>query len=134
MKIRNANYEDIKNILEFDKHISLDECKNVILLNRGYVIEEKESIIGWLRYNLFWDSIPFMNMLYIKEKYRKQGYGKILVYYWEQQMKINGHNILMTSTLSNETSQHFYRKLGYFDIGSFIISGEKLELIFQKQI
>lgn len=134
MKIRNANYDDIKNILEFDKHISLDECKNVILLNRGYVIEEKESIIGWLRYNLFWDSIPFMNMLYIKEKYRKQGYGKILVYYWEQQMKINGHNILMTSTLSNETSQHFYRKLGYFDIGSFIISGEKLELIFQKQI
>jgi ribosomal protein S18 acetylase RimI-like enzyme len=44
----------------------------------------------------------------------------------------------MTSSLANEFAQHFYRKLGYKDIGSFLIEtkghNEPLELILHKEL
>jgi len=40
----------------------------------------------------------------------------------------------MASYLSDETAQHFYRKLGYRDSGSLILENEALEIIFTKKI
>jgi ribosomal protein S18 acetylase RimI-like enzyme len=49
-------------------------------------------------------------------------------------MKKKGYEIVMTSTLSNEQAQHFYRKLGYKDSGSLLLENEPLEIIFTKII
>lgn len=40
----------------------------------------------------------------------------------------------MTSTLSNEEAQLFYRKIGYKDIGSLIYELEPLEIILLKKL
>lgn len=40
----------------------------------------------------------------------------------------------MTSTLSNENAQHFYRKLLYRDSGSLLLENEPLEIIFTKKL
>ncbi len=53
-----------------------------------------------------------MNMLHINVDYRNRGYGKQLVTMWEKHMLENGHTMVMTSTLSNESAQHYYPKLG----------------------
>ena len=42
---------------------------------------DNNNFIGWLRFNLFWDNIPFLNMLYFLEEYRRKGYGKQLLDY-----------------------------------------------------
>ena len=75
-----------------------------------------------------------MNMLYILEDYRGKRYGKVLTLFWEEQMKRLGYELVMTSTLSNEGAQHFYRKLGYTDAGSLLLPQEPLEIIFIKSI
>lgn len=75
-----------------------------------------------------------MNMLYLSEKNRNRGIGKELVAFWENEMKKNGYEMIMTSTLSNEKAQHFYRKLGYKDVGCIILENEPLEIIFTKNI
>jgi len=49
-------------------------------------------------------------------------------------MKEEGYDLVMTSTLSNEYAQHFYRKLGYKDSGSLLLENEPLEIIFAKRI
>ncbi len=49
-------------------------------------------------------------MLFLLEEYRCKGYGKAMIYYWETLMRQYGYTLVMTSTLSNETAQHFYRK------------------------
>jgi ribosomal protein S18 acetylase RimI-like enzyme len=98
------------------------------------IVKAADKIIGWLRYGYFWDSIPFMNMLVMDENYRGKGIGKKLVTFWERDMKANGHEFIMTSTLSNEMAQHFYRKLGYKDSGSLILENEALEIIFTKEL
>ncbi|MDF2479584.1 MAG: acetyltransferase, family [Sphingobacterium sp.] len=135
MEIGYANEADAQFILDNDKHISkqLVETKlkeKEILLARN----QDRKIIGWLRFNYFWDNTPFMNMLYLDKACRRRGIGKKLVSFWENDMRIKGYRLVMTSTLSDEQSQHFYRKLGYKDSGSLLFNDEPLEIIFTKHI
>ncbi|MDE5780321.1 MAG: GNAT family N-acetyltransferase [Lachnospiraceae bacterium] len=134
LKIIKAEKNNTDTILKWDKHISKQELQNLIQLNRVYIAEQDNQFIGWLRYNLFWDNTPFMNMLYILEEFRRNGYGKSLVEFWETQMKNSGYDIVMTSTASNEYSQHFYNKLGYKTIGGFIITPDPYEIMLSKKL
>ncbi|MFR2838083.1 MAG: GNAT family N-acetyltransferase [Zhenhengia sp.] len=134
MTIRIANKSDLSILVHYDKHISADELVYSMMRERILIIEENNHLIGWLRYNLFWDNTPFMNMLYILEDYRGKRYGKVLTLFWEEKMKCLGYELVMTSTLSNEGAQHFYRKLGYRDAGSLLLPQEPLEIIFIKSI
>jgi len=134
MEIRLANENDIEILKTYDKHISKTELTYIVKIGRVYIVEKDGIFIGWLRYNLFWDNTPFMNMLFLLDNYRGKGYGKKLVNTWEYNMKDIGYDIVMTSTLSNEQAQHFYRKLGYKDAGSLLLENEPLEIIFTKII
>ena len=49
-------------------------------------------------------------------------------------MQQRDNNQIMTSTLSDETAQHFYRKLQYQDCGSLMLPGEALEIFFLKSL
>ena len=40
----------------------------------------------------------------------------------------------MTSTQADEAAQHFYRHLGYADIGGFLLPGEAYELLLYKAL
>ena len=132
MNIRIATLKDYPFLEQNDKHIRLDEIKSLIKQKRIILAEVDNKIVGWLRWSLFWDNTPFMNMLYFLDGYRGKGYGRQLVTYWEKQMCQNGYDMVMTSTLSNEQAQHFYRKLGYVDRGSLLLPDEPLEIIFTK--
>lgn len=134
MGIRLATLKDINILSFYDNHISSKELGNLIKLNRVYVFEKENNFMGWLRYNLFWDNTPFMNMLYLLEDNRGKGLGTQIVGYWEDEMKILGYSNVMTSTASNECAQHFYNKLGYRAVGGFSPVGEPYELILSKAL
>lgn len=134
MKIRFAEKSDIEILSTYDKHIRITELESAVSLGRVIVAEDNETLIGWLRWNLFWDNTPFMNMLFVLEQYRSCGYGKAMTAYWEKQMKTKGYDLVMTSSLSNEAAQHFYRKLNYVDSGELLLPEEPLEIIFMKKI
>ncbi len=106
--IRYACEKDFETVRKYDKHISETELKNAIALKRVLVLHQNGCFAGWLRFNLFWDEFPFMNMLYLLEEYRGQGYGGRLVAFWEKEMKDSGYEMVLTSTLSNERAQFFY--------------------------
>ena len=97
------------------------EFINKVRDKRGYILLLDGIPIGLLRYNLFWDNTPFCTMLFIDEKYQRKGYGKRLMEFWENDMKLQGYGMLLTSTQVDESSQHFYRKLGYKDCGGCVI-------------
>ncbi len=135
MEIEYASELDFQFILDNDRHVWKQLIKNK-LKEKEIIIEKDQDnkIIGWLRYSYFWDNTPFMNMLYINENYRNKGIGKKLVEFWETEMKSKGYELVMTSTLSNEQAQHFYRKLRYKDAGSLLLDDEPLEITFTKSI
>lgn len=135
MKIEYASELDFQYILDNDKHISKELLNTKIKTKEIIIVRNNDNKnIGWLRYGYFWDNTPFMNMLYIDENYRNNGIGKDLINFWENEMKNKGYKLVMTSTLSNENSQHFYRKLEYKDAGSLLLEDEPLEIIFTKKI
>lgn len=132
--IRFAEKTDLSALTSLDKHVSTDELKRIIECRRVLVAESNGMIAGWLRFGLFWDNLPFMNMLYIVEKERGNRYGTALCDFWENEMRSAGFDIVLTSTLSNELAQHFYRKRGYRDCGSLILPQEPLEIILMKEL
>lgn len=60
--------------------------------------------------------------------------GGQLLAFFEKEMRENGHRLILTSTLSNERAQFFYRKHGFSDCGSLILPGQPLEIILLKNL
>jgi len=104
-----------------DKHLSESEFLLKVRDQRGYVIRDAGKPIGVLRYNLFWDNTPFLNLIYLMEDYRGKEFGKKAMLHWEGEMRMLGHKAVMTSTQVDEESQHFYRSLGYKDVGCIVL-------------
>ena len=134
MRYEYALEMDYNYIYEKDKHVSKELIKTKIHQKEIIIARDINRNIGWLRYGYFWDNIPFMNMLYIEEEYRRKGIGTGLVKFWEDEMKMKGYNLVMTSSLANEQAQFFYRKLGYNDSGCLLLNNQPLEIIFTKYI
>ncbi|MEC0092327.1 GNAT family N-acetyltransferase [Paenibacillus macquariensis] len=134
MKIDFATDTDYLYILDRDKHIVETLIRSKINEKEILILRDEGQEIGWMRYGYFWDNTPFMNMIWIDEEYRGQGMGEEVVTYWEKLMSERGFKTVMTSTQSNEGAQHFYRKLGYRDVGCLLQENEPLEVILSKQI
>jgi ribosomal protein S18 acetylase RimI-like enzyme len=135
MKFTYAKEDNFEELKRLDSHIPTKVLlkkirdEEVIIVN-----DERGTLIGFLRFNYFWDTIPFMNMLQIISSERRKGIGKALVSFWELEMKKKDHKLVLTSTQSDEDAQHFYRKLNYKEKGSFILPNEPLEIIFGKEL
>ena len=138
IKIRYVEASDKEFWYSLDKHLPETEFENKVNKKRGYVLSLNNKPVGLLRYNLFWDSVPFCTMIFIDCQYQGKGYGKQLIQYWENDMKRRGYEMLLTSTQVDEKAQHFYRKLGYKDCGGFVIDipqyAQPMEMFFIKSI
>ena len=121
MKIRFAEKSDIEILSTYDKHIRITELESSVSLGRVIAAENNGTLLGWLRWNLFWDNTPFCTMLFIDRRYQGRGYGRRLMEYWEKDMSSQGYGMVLTSTQVDEAAQHFYRKMGYKDCGGFIV-------------
>jgi len=134
IEIVTAGNKHFSFLKEHDLHITNTILKRKLENNEILIMELNDTSIGWLRFSLFWDEIPFMNMLYVLSDYRRKGYGKMLVNHWENLLIEKGYTRFLTSTLANEDAQHFYRKIGYTDVGGFVLPLEPLEILLIKDI
>lgn len=126
-KIRYVLEEDRSFWFSLDAHLSEREFGLKVRDQRGYVISDGDKPVGVMRYNLFWDIIPFLTMIYICESHCGKGFGKQAMHYWENEMRELGYKMLMTSTQVDEEAQHFYRKLGYQDKGGLFLDHTPFE-------
>ena len=110
-----------------DRHLSKSEFELKVRDKRGYIISDGADPIGVMRYNLFWDSIPFLTLIYMKKSYRGKGFGKQALLSWEGEMRELGYKMVMTSTQVDEQAQHFYRRIGYKDKGGLFLDNTPFE-------
>ena len=132
MIIELAQGKDKQKIAKLDSHIHPARLRECILNGQVYALKDnsirnggqnhrmKDPVVGVLRYSLFWQSIPFLDLLYIDEVYRKSGFGSQMMSRWEQTMKLCGYKYVMTSTQADEDAWKFYEKLGYSKVGGFL--------------
>jgi hypothetical protein len=105
MDIRIASQNEYRQLVELDHHISAEMLAHKIDEGEIIVAIENTSIIGWLRYGYFWDSIPFMNILTVIEEYRWKGIGTQLTTYFAFSQR----------TARNHITQDNYLKCKAFD-------------------
>lgn len=132
MEILYAAEKDIFWLQKNDQHISLSVIQKKIRDQEIMMVKDEKEVIGYLRFNFFWDEYPFLTMLFISENFQNQGIGKKLLHFWELEMKKQGYKFVMTSSEADEGGQHFYRKMGYKDIGSLDFPNQVNEIFFLK--
>ena len=124
MVVRRANLKDLKPILELEERYfgsTKEDFKSLIEFKTPneecvfFVAEEKEKIIGYSRIHLFkWYNGAHIVTILIDEKYRRKGYGKMLIKEMEKYAKTKGMKILTLDTEpDNSEALIFYLKNGY---------------------
>lgn len=123
MIIEHAQGIDIQQLAKLDRHIPPVRLEACVRDSKVYVLKDSENsdarIVGVLRYSLFWQTIPFLDLLYLDETYRNKGFGTEMMKRWEQLMRCQGYKYVMTSTQADESAWRFYEKLGYRKVGGF---------------
>lgn len=134
MEIRLAEAGDLQGILKYDSHVHPDRVRESVEDRRVYVLWD-QKIVGILRYSLFWQSIPFLDLLYLDEDYRGKGLGRRMMAVWEDDMEKLGYLYVMLSTQEDETAKYFYEKLGYRRIGAFLPPEQEAdEVMYLKEL
>jgi GNAT superfamily N-acetyltransferase len=133
-EVRYASENDKSFWFAIDKHFSENEFDLKVRDRRGYIIFVDNNLAGIMRYNLFWDNTPFLTLIYLEEPFRRQGFGSQAMLFWENEMHELGYKKVMTSTQVDEQAQHFYRKLGYKDIGCLIFDNQPQEMFMLKTL
>lgn len=119
--IKYATLNDKAYWFSIEEELSENEFDLKVRDQRAYIILCNEKPIGIMRYNLMWDVHPFLTLIHLEKKYMGKGFGKKAMLFWEEEMKKLGFRFIMTSTMVNDTAQHFYRKLGYIERGSLFL-------------
>ena len=132
--IKYVSKEDKSFWYTLDKHFDENEFELKIRDKRGYIISDGDKAVGIMRYNLIWDYIPFLTLIYFDKAYRGKGFGRKAMLHWENEMRELGHDTVMTSTQVDEQAQHFYRTLGYKDKGGIFFDDSPQEMFMIKAL
>ena len=90
LEIKYVEDSDKKFWYSLDKHLPEVEFNKKVRDKQGYVLFNDGIAVGVLRYNLFWDNTPFCTMLFVDWSQQKNGYGRALMQFWEEDMKKQG--------------------------------------------
>lgn len=130
MTFSKASIEEKSKVEKFDKYLG-----ELIDQELVYVLRDQKEVVGVLQYRLFWQKVPFIEHLYIDEKYRGNDYGTCMMVQWEDEMANRGYTDVMLSTEQNESTKEFYLKIGYKQTGSFFPNNQySQELMLSKNI
>ncbi len=116
-QITYAKESDWHDYLRLDRHLSEEQFERKIRGRECCIIRCDGAVVGVMRYQFLFDSIPFLTLLFLEESYRGRGFGSRAMQFWEEEMRGLGHGMVMTSTRVDERAQHFYRARGYLDRG-----------------
>lgn len=135
MTIQQALSEQLEQLRRYDSHIPEERLLNCIRDGFVYAIHTEGKIAGILRYSLFWQTIPFLDLLYLDDNYRGKGIGTAAMGHWEAEMGRQGYHYVMLSTQEDESAKDFYEKLGYQKIGAFLPPDQDAqELMYGKEL
>lgn len=115
-----ATLED-KDFVVTGENLSETEFELKVRDKRCYILRYDNERIGVMVFNLIFDFIPFLTLMYLHTAYQRKGFGKQAMLHWETEMRSLGFKMIMLSTQVNENAQHFYRKMGYKDMGSIVM-------------
>ena len=129
--LKKFNYSDLKSILDIQKNETrpywserqiLDVCNDI------YVLKDKTITLGFIVIKKISPDAAIHNLI-IKDNYRNQGLGKVLIRLILGALEESITRIYLEVAANNEPALRLYRALGFTEIGrrQGYYSGEKLQ-------
>lgn len=137
VKMRFAVDSDIDSCIAYDHIKNKDIIQRKIDSNEIMLVEYQDMIIGYLKLEYIWSSIPYISLILLKKEFRGKGIGDKTLKFLEEHLKEKGFDILLSSSQVNEPKpQEWHRKHGFLECGilSGINHGGIGEVFFRKEL
>lgn len=132
--LRTAQDTDFDFLRDFSSECREDQLRAQIRDGRLRIINSSEGPVGFIKFYVLWEVLPFVEVIIIREESRGRGLGRAAIRSWEEEMSARSFQRAITSTQANETAQHFWRRIGYQDCGSLALPGRPVELFMYRDI
>jgi N-acetylglutamate synthase-like GNAT family acetyltransferase len=114
MNIRFANEDDIPALKQLDTWTKDSMWQRKILWREVIVLEVENKIVGLMRYDVLWSTVPFLSLIFIEEPYRGKGYSVELLSFLKSYLRNEGYVALLSSSQTDEPeAQNWHRKMGF---------------------
>lgn len=118
MEVRYGITADFAWLQEHDNTVGSHWIRRCLDNNEYVLALDEAGRSGFLRFSLFWGTIPYMDLIRVSESRRRKGIGTALFDFWEREMRNRGAKVLLTSAMVSELSpQRWHRRNGFRECG-----------------
>ena len=139
--IRPARAGDVEALQALDRLFSGSPHSGELFLRtvsegKVAVAQSPEGVVGYVRWDYFWDDIPLCLTVRVRPEHRRRGIGRRLYAHVEERFREEGRAFWLSSTeVTNDVSIRFHEALGFRRIGALADLGqEAAEVFYRKEI
>ena len=136
VSVRFATLADLE-FVQQDHYVSPEIIRRKIAWQEVIVAEQQGRLVGYLRLEYLWSSIPYIALIHVIPEARRQGIGQALLGYLEMYLRSKDYTAFYSSAQANEPEpQAWHRRVGFNECGIIagINQGGIGELFFRKQL
>jgi N-acetylglutamate synthase-like GNAT family acetyltransferase len=138
IKVRFASQTDLDGCIALDHAtMPVEVIKRKVEQREIIVAEKAGQLVGYLRLEYLWSTVPYIALIWVVEDQRQQGIGFRLLHYLENVLREQGHTALYSSSQANEPApQAWHRHAGFEECGFIagINEGGIGEVFFRKDL
>lgn len=132
--LRAAQDTDLAFLRDFSREPRDDRLRAQIQDGRLRIIESSKGPVGFIKFYVLWEVLPFIEVIIIRNDCRGRGIGRAAVRAWEEEMSAQSFQRAIISTQADETAQYFWHRVGYRDCGTLALPGRPVELFMYRDI
>lgn len=118
VKVRFARSDDLAWCVANDNLVAAEVIKSKIELNEIIVAEVEARIVGYLRLEYLWSTLPYIALIFVRREYQRRGIGRAILEFVEAFLRGKGYKVLLSSSQVNEPPpQAWHRAMGFEECG-----------------
>jgi ribosomal protein S18 acetylase RimI-like enzyme len=117
--VRFAEPTDLAWCVEHDGWLDEAELWRKVQAREMVVADLDGELVGLVRLDYLWSSLPHLAQVRVVERHRRQGIGRALVAFVERQARDKGIDKIISSTRPDKIgAQAWHRQIGFRECGS----------------
>ena len=134
--VRRAFPEDLSFVCQ-DGYLPQDRVARKIADGEVYLARRDGQPVAYLRLEYLWSTEPYIALIRVLEAHRRQGVGRHLLGFVEEELLSAGRSVLLSSSQVDEPEpQAWHRHMGFVECGILagLNEGGVGEVFFRKEL
>ena len=136
MNVRYATQRDLPFVHQ-DGYIPVHTIARKIEEREVLVAERDSVLVGYVRIEYLWSKLPYIALIRVLPEFQRQGVGRALLAFLEEQLRAAGHTVLLSSSQADELEpQAWHRHMGFLECGRLegLNAGGVDEVFFRRHL